>query len=236
MVQLPFANRTEAGRFLGEKLASLRRWDRAIVLALPRGGVPVGFAVASALNLPLDVLVVRKLGAPGQPELAMGAIAGNGVRILDQSLIQQLGISGREIETVASREAIEAKRREQLYRRDKAAADVRGQTVILVDDGLATGASMRAAVESIVAFRPASVVVAVPVGSVHACRQMRAHVNEVVCLATPEPFYAVGEWYVDFQEVTDAEVRSLLERADREAESRKEVNENPTRGRLFTES
>ncbi len=212
MVNLPFADRVEAGRLLGVKLAGLQRREHSVVLALPRGGVPVGFAVACALNLPLDIVVVRKLGVPGQPELAMGAIAGNGIRVLDQALIARLGISEREIERTASREAAEALRREQVYRRGKPTVDLTGQTAILVDDGLATGASMRAAVDYVRALKAAWIVVAVPVGSVQACRSMQGYVNDLVCLAMPEPFYAVGEWYVDFQEVTDAEVRDFLQR------------------------
>lgn len=210
MLQLPFRDRAEAGRLLGAQLAGRNLPKDSIVLALPRGGVPVGFEVARALGLPLDVIVVRKLGVPWQPELAMGAIASGGVRVLDEELIRIEGIAQDDVEKIAAREAHEAERRDQLYRAGRAALELRNRTVILVDDGLATGSTMRAAVNCVKRLHPSAVIVAAPVGSRQACVHLRDAADECVCLAVPEPFGAVGEWYEDFRQTSDAEVRNLL--------------------------
>ena len=213
MLRLPFRDRAEAGRLLGAELASRNLPKDSIVLALPRGGVPVGFEVARALGAPLEVVVVRKLGVPWQPELAMGAIASSGVRFLDEKLIRKMGISQGAVETIAARESQEAERREQLYRGGRPALDLRNRTVILVDDGLATGSTMLAAVKCVTSLEPVALIVAVPVGSKQACAHIRKSANDCVCLATPNPFVAVGEWYEDFGQTSDAEVRDLLARA-----------------------
>lgn len=210
MLELPFRDRAEAGRLLGAQLAGRKLPKDSIVLALPRGGVPVAFEVARALGLPLDVIVVRKLGVPWQPELAMGAIASGGIRVLDEELIRQERISPEDVEAIAAREEHEAERREQLYRAGRAALELRNRTVILVDDGLATGSTMRAAVKCVKSLQPSAVIVAVPVASRQACAHLRHVVDECVCLAVPEPFGSVGEWYQDFRQTSDAEVRDLL--------------------------
>ena len=209
MVNLPFRDRAQAGRLLGAELVSRRLPKDCIVLALPRGGVPVGFEVARALGAPLDVVVVRKLGVPWQPELAMGAIA-SGVRILDERLMAQERVSPEDLEEVVTRETQEAERRERLYRAGRPALDARDRTVILVDDGLATGSTMLAAVKFVKSLHPSAVIVAVPVGSRPACAQVRELAEACVCLAVPTPFFAVGEWYQDFRQATDKEVRDLL--------------------------
>lgn len=209
-VELPFRNRLEAGRILGAEVVLRNLREPRIVLGLTRGGVPVAKGVAEALGAPLDVIVVRKLGVPWQPELAMGAIAG-GVRTLDEHLIQEIGVSETELEKIADREGAEAARRETLFRHGLRAPDIEGRTVILVDDGLATGSSMLAAIRCVENARPAHVVVAVPVASVQACRRLSGLVSACVCLRTPEPFYAVGAWYDDFAQVSDADVQRLLE-------------------------
>jgi putative phosphoribosyl transferase len=180
------------------------------VLALPRGGVPVGYEVANALRAPLDVLIVRKLGVPGHEELAMGAIASGGVRVLNHDVLAYAHITQQQIDAVAACEERELARREAEYRGDRAPFDVRGRTVIIVDDGLATGSSMRAAVQSLRATEPKRVVVAVPVGAAQTCEELGSIVDEMICLRTPEPFEAVGLWYVDFTQTTDAEVHALL--------------------------
>jgi len=212
MVHLPFADRVEAGRLLAKELSSRKlcqSYDTAVVLALTRGGVPVGFAVADRLCIPLDVIIVRKLGVPWQPELAMGAIAG-GASILDDGMIRQLGIPAGDVEDTIERERAEMLRREELYRGGKPALELRGHTAILVDDGLATGSTLMAAVRHVRSLDPARVVVAVPVGSKEGCDRLRREADDLVCLATPERFFAVGEWYRDFEQVSDAEVRLLL--------------------------
>lgn len=212
MVHLPFADRVEAGRVLAKELSSRKICPSngtEVVLALTRGGVPVGFAVADRLCIPLDVVVVRKLGVPWQPELAMGAIAG-GVSILDEAMIRQLGISAGDIEETIANEQAELTRREELYRGAKPALELRGHTAILVDDGLATGSTMMAAVRHVRGLHPARVIVAVPVGSKDACDRLRREVDDLICLATPERFFAVGEWYRDFEQVSDGEVQHLL--------------------------
>lgn len=212
MIKLPFRDRLDAGRLLAAELTrhKFNFVENTIVLGLPRGGVVVGSAIADVLRLPLDVVVVRKLGVPSQPELAMGAIAGDRIRVLDNNLIEELCVSEAEVEAVVLKEMEEVGRRERLYRDERPAPDLHGWTVILADDGLATGSSMMAAVEYVNSFRPAAVVIAVPVGSTSACDWLKRFVSECVCLATPEPFLSVGTWYADFYQVTDGEVRKLL--------------------------
>lgn len=222
MVHLPFTDRVEAGRLLAKELSTRNPGGSAVVLALARGGVPVGFAVADRLHLPLDVIVARKLGVPWQPELAMGAIAGT-ARILDERMIRELGIPDEEVEEITRREQAEMARREQLYRCGKAALDLNGQTAILVDDGLATGSTMVAAVQHAQALNAAKVIVAVPVGSAQACGRVGREADEVVCLAIPQAFYAVGEWYRDFQQVSDTEVQHLLAAVHHKIEALKAV-------------
>jgi putative phosphoribosyl transferase len=208
-----FRDRSEAGRALAELLTADAGAPDVLVLSLPRGGVPVGFEVAAALRAPLDVFLVRKLGVPGHEELAMGAIATGGVQVLNDDVVGGLHIPAHVIEAVAARERQELERRERAYRGDRPPLDVRGRTVILVDDGLATGTTMRAAAVAIRRQQPRRVVVAVPVASSAACADLRAVADAVVCAYTPEPFYAVGVWYEDFTQTTDDEVRDLLERA-----------------------
>jgi putative phosphoribosyl transferase len=212
-----FRDRSEAGRTLAEELSRYAAREDVVVLALPRGGVPVGYELAKALGTPLDVLVARKLGVPGYPELAMGALASGGAAVLDQALVQRLGISEDAIRQVVAQEAQELERREAAYRDGRPPPDLRGKTVILVDDGLATGATMRAAALAVKKQGPARVVVAVPVASAQTCDEFRGDVDEVICAVTPEPFYAVGLWYENFDQTPDEEVRELLARAaDRE--------------------
>jgi len=209
-VTRPFRDRSEAGRLLAEKLSAYANRSDVLVLALPRGGVPVAYEVARALNVPLDIFLVRKLGVPGYGELAMGAIASGGVRVLNSDVIHHLAISDQAIERVARFEQQELRRRELAYRGDRAAPDVRDRIVILVDDGLATGSTMRAAVRALRLQRPASIVVAVPVAGESTCAAFRKEVDEIVCAKTPEPFRAVGLWYEDFSQTSDEEVRKLL--------------------------
>ena len=206
-----FRDRAHAGRVLAAALARYAHRRDVIVLALPRGGVPVGCEVARALGVPLDVFVVRKLGVPGHEELAMGAIASGGVRLLNEDVVALAGVSEEAIDEVAAREAAEIRRRERVYRGDRGPPDLRGRTVILVDDGLATGASMRAAVAAVRRQGPSWVVVAVPAAAADTCETLRAEVDELVCVMTPEPFHAVGLWYEDFSQTSDEEVRQLLE-------------------------
>jgi putative phosphoribosyl transferase len=184
-----------------------------VVLALPRGGVPVGFEVAKALNAPLDVFVVRKLGLPGQEELAMGAIASGGARVLNRDLIRALNIPEEVLDEVTREEQRELERREREYRDGRPPIDVRGKTVILVDDGLATGSSMRVAVLALKQKQPEQVIVAVPVAPADSCAEMQSVADKVVCAVTPQPFWGVGQWYEDFSQTSDEEVRELLKRA-----------------------
>jgi putative phosphoribosyl transferase len=209
----PFRDRAEAGQVLAGKLGGYDGRSDVLVLALPRGGVPVAFEVARALGAPLDVFLVRKLGVPGREELAMGAIASGGVRVVNRDVVQALRIPPEIIDAVAAREWDELRRREREYRDDRAAPDVRGRTVILIDDGLATGSTMRSAVAALRRQDPGRLVVAVPVASSSTCEEFRSEVDEVVCARTPEPFHAVGAWYEDFSQTTDDEVRDLLARA-----------------------
>jgi len=209
----PFADRREAGRALATRLSEYAGRSDVIVLALPRGGVPVAFEVAQALGAPLDVFVVRKLGLPGQEEFAMGALARGGVRILDEETIRLAGVSAEELRWVTEFEQAELERRERRYRGDRPFPDLAGRTVILVDDGLATGATMRAAVTALRQEGPARVVVAVPVAAPDTCDAFREIADDVVCAMTPERFRAVGLWYSDFSQTTDEEVHELLDRS-----------------------
>lgn len=208
-----FEDRKDAGRVLATRLSEYSGRSDVIVLALPRGGVPVGAEVAHILHAPLDVFTVRKLGAPGQEELAIGAIAPGGAQVLNEEVVRALGIPIDVISSIAQREARELERREREYRGTRPAFDVTGKTVILVDDGLATGSSMRVALRALRQMGPAKVIVAVPVGSEVTCDSLRAEADEVVCARTPEPFFAVGQWYRNFDQTTDEEVRSLLDQA-----------------------
>jgi putative phosphoribosyl transferase len=205
-----FRDRAEAGRLLGERLSEYAGRGDVVVLGLPRGGVPVAREVALALAAPLDVFLVRKLGFPGQPELAMGAIASGGTRVLNEQLVRELRLGDELIERVAEREGAELVRREQAYRGDRPPPDLRGRTVVLVDDGLATGATMRAAVAAVRSRGPHRIVVAVPTAPPPALDELRPEVDELVCLIAPDPFHAVGLWYEDFREISDEDVRRLL--------------------------
>jgi len=208
-----FRNRREAGRRLARVLGEYANRPDVLVLALPRGGVPVGYEVAQALHAPLDVFVVRKLGVPGHEELAMGAIASGGVRVLNDEVVRMLDMPEAAIDAVARDEQLELERRESLYRDGRPPVDVRGRTVLLVDDGLATGSTMRAAVKALRAQQPARIVVAVPTAAAQTCDELRREADEVVCPSTPEPFRAVGLWYEDFSQTSDDEVHDLLARA-----------------------
>lgn len=211
-----FRDREEAGRLLASELE--KRFggrDGLVVLALPRGGVPVGFEIAKRLEAPLDVFVVRKLGVPGHEELAMGAIASGGVRVLNEDVVSYLRVPPGTIDAVAEMEERELERRERSYRGSRPPLDVGGKTVIIVDDGLATGSTMRAACAALRKLGPRQIVVAVPVAAPDTCRDFEREVDHVICLRTPEPFQAVGLWYADFSQTTDEEVHQLLELANR---------------------
>jgi predicted phosphoribosyltransferase len=210
---MTFEDRSDAGRRLAAELSEYAHRPDVLVLGLPRGGVPVGYEVARLLDVTLDVFIVRKLGVPGHDELAMGALASGGVRVLNDDVIDHLGISERTIETVAAREKDELERRERLYRSGRAPLNVEGRTVILVDDGLATGSSVRAAAAALRSMKPEKIIVAVPVAAAETCAALRDEVDEIVCLTTPEPFLAVGAWYADFSQTSDDEVRELLKDA-----------------------
>jgi putative phosphoribosyl transferase len=211
-----YSDRAEAGRVLAKALAAYAGQPGLLVLALPRGGVPVAFEVARALQAPLDVLVVRKLGAPGHEEYAMGAIASGGEPLLNDDVVRELGITPAEVAAAVQRERAELQRRDQLYRGGRPLPDVHGRSVIVVDDGLATGATMAAAVKALRQLRPAQIVVAVPTGAADTCEQLRGLADEVVCASTPQPFRAVGQWYRDFSQTSDDEVHALLARAGRD--------------------
>jgi len=206
----PFRDRVEAGQLLAERLDQYGNRDDVVVLALPRGGVPVAREVSQRLGVPFDVYVVRKLGVPGHEELAMGAIASGGVRLLNDDVVRQLDIPSTVIDSVAGREQLELERREQLYRGNRAPIRLAGKVVILVDDGLATGSTMRAAVMAARQQQPAAVIAAVPVGAPSTCADLAREADDVVCVRMPEPFVAVGLWYRDFTPTSDHEVRSLL--------------------------
>ena len=210
-----YKDRRHAGQELAGLLRHLENRPDVVVLALPRGGVPVAYEVACAINAPLDVFLVRKLGVPGQPELAMGAIASGGVRVLNDELVRALRIPAPTIDAIAAAEGAELERRERLYRTGHQRIALRDRTVVLVDDGLATGSTMKAAVQAVRADAPARVVVAVPVGAAETCYALAAIADEVVCGCSPMGFLAVGQWYQDFSQTTDDEVKELLEQANR---------------------
>ena len=215
-----FRNRADAGSLLASQLTHFADRPNVRILALPRGGVPVAFEIAQALKLPLDVFVVRKLGVPGQEELAMGAVASGNVRIVQPHVVQSLRIPQSVIEAVTAEEIRELARRERAFRGDRPSLDVRGHTIILVDDGLATGSTMRAAVAALRLERPERIIVAVPVAASETCQQLRNEVDEIICLKTPTEFQAVGLWYEHFPQLTDEEVRTLLSKADESWASR----------------
>lgn len=208
----PFRDRRHAGKVLAAELAERHLPGDLVVLALPRGGVPVAFEVARALGAPLDIFVVRKLGFPGHEELAMGAIASGGVRVLNEEVLAY-GVDERSIEEATARETLELQRRERLYRRGHPEIPFHGKTAIIVDDGLATGSTMRAAVRALRLHRPARIVVAVPVASRDACHDLGREADDIICLLTPEPFHAVGLWFDDFRQTTDDDVFQLLDEA-----------------------
>lgn len=206
-----FRDRREAGKTLAQKLMHYAERPNVLALALPRGGVPVAYEVALALHVPLDVFIVRKLGVPGHEELAIGAIASGGVRVLNKRIIESLNIPEEIIEQVAQRELQELRRREQAYRGEYPPPDIHGRIVILIDDGLATGASMRAAVVGVRAQDPERIMVAVPTAAPETCEAFQSEVDEIVCAITPEPFLGVGRWYDDFEQTTDEGVRLFLQ-------------------------
>ncbi|MGI8926603.1 MAG: phosphoribosyltransferase [Tepidiformaceae bacterium] len=213
MVRLPFQDRREAGRSLASALPPEWRSAEALVLGLPRGGMPVAFELASALGCELDVFMVRKLGVPGYDELAMGAIAGGGVTVLNDDVVDALNIPAATIESVTARETAELDRRARAYRGDREATAMEGRIVILADDGLATGATVRAAARAARLSAPARLAITVPVAAAETCKELEAEADMVLCLATPDPFHAVGLWYRNFRPTTDDEVRALLDRA-----------------------
>jgi putative phosphoribosyl transferase len=208
-----FQNRIDAGRQLAARLVTFASRDDVLVLGLPRGGVPVAFEIAMALDAPLDVFVVRKLGLPGHEEFGIGAIASGDVRIVDEAVLRTYAVEADALERITARERLELERRERLYRDDRAFPAIEDRVVILVDDGLATGSTMRAAVAALRKKNPCQIVLAVPVGAPETCTAMAKLVDQVICLETPDPFYAVGLWYEDFGQTDDAEVHQLLERA-----------------------
>jgi putative phosphoribosyl transferase len=218
-----YRNRADAGRKLAQQLARYKGQPNVIILALPRGGVPIGFEVALALGAPLDIFLVRKLGVPGHEELAMGAIASGGVRVMNDRVLRVLPIPEKMVNAVAVQEQRELERREHLYRDGRPAPDVRGKTAILVDDGLATGSTMRAAVTALRQLGPERIIVAVPVGSPDTCEEFQSETDDTICASMPDPFYAVGYWYADFEPTSDEEVRELLNRAAQEIPARQPV-------------
>lgn len=220
-----YRDRIAAGKYLATKLASYADRHDVMVLALPRGGVPVAYEVANALRAPLDVFLVRKLGVPGHEELAMGAVSTGGVRVLNDDVVNYLEIPDRVIEAMTEKELRELERREHAYRGDRPQPDVGGKTVVLVDDGLATGSTMRAAVAALRQQQPSRIVVAVPVSAPETCDEYRIGVDEIICAKTPEPFLAVGQWYEDFSQTTDDEVRQFLANAEELYASRLENRE-----------
>jgi putative phosphoribosyl transferase len=211
-----FKNRTEAGRRLTQKLLAYAHRSDVLVLALPRGGVPVAFEIAKVLSLPLDICLVRKLGVPGHLELAMGAIAQGGLIVLNKDIIQWRRISQGEIDLVVEKEQQELERRERLYRGDRPLPHLRDRTLILVDDGIATGSTLRAAISTLKPQQPASIIIAVPVAPPSICQELRSEVDQVICLNTPTNLCSVSLWYDDFSQTTDLEVRTLLAQATQE--------------------
>jgi putative phosphoribosyl transferase len=215
-----FTDRAEAGRMLAERLQAYAQRKDVTVLGIPRGGVPVAFEIAEALGVQLDVFVARKLGVPGQEELAFGAVASGGVRVLDAEIIGVVGISQADIEELTARERRELERRERLYRGARAPLDIGDRTAILVDDGIATGSSIRAAIAALRQLQPARLVVAAPVAPLATCARLRQEADDLVCMDTPKSFRAIGEFYEDFSQVTDQEVTELLRRSWRETVAR----------------
>lgn len=207
---IKFEDRVEAGKELAKSLHIYANSKNTMILALPRGGVPVAYEVAKALSLPLDILIVRKLGAPGQEELAMGAISLNNVCYLNNELIDSLQVAPEELQRVIANEKLELERRNQAYRLGNVAPDVTGKTIIIIDDGLATGATMRAAISALREAKVARIIVAVPVGPFDTCTKLRSYADEVNCLYTPEYFFGVGQWYQNFQQTSDEEVQTIL--------------------------
>jgi predicted phosphoribosyltransferase len=214
---MKFVNRTDAGQRLAEKLTSYKNRADVLALGIPRGGVPVALEVAKRLFAPLDVFLLRKLGVPGHEELAFGAIASGGVRLLDQEVTGALHIPDEVIESVTTAEMKELKRRERIYRGERPALNVRGKTVIVVDDGIATGSSIRAGIQALRQLQPARIVVAAPVAPIRTCNQLRSEADEVVCVLMPQSFYAIGQFYEDFSQVSDEEVLALLDQANQAA-------------------
>jgi len=208
-----FKDRVDAGKKLAKELSKYANRSDVLILALPRGGVPVAFEVAKELNVEMDIFIVRKLGVPGNEELAMGAIASDDIRVLNEDVVSSFHIPDRIIAVVAANELREIERRERAYRKNRPKPEIEGKTVILIDDGLATGATMRAAVEAIKSKSPAKIIVAVPTAAADTCLFFKEKVDEIICVATPEPFYGVGAWYGDFSQTTDEEVCELLDKA-----------------------
>jgi predicted phosphoribosyltransferase len=208
-----FKDRADAGKKLVKELSKYANRSDVLILALPRGGVPVAFEVAKELNVEMDIFIVRKLGVPGNEELAMGAIASDNIRVLNEDVVSSYQISEKTIDIVAVREIRELERRESAYRGNRPKPEIKGKTVILIDDGLATGATMRAAVAALKTKNPAKIVVAVPTAAADTCMFFKEKVDEIICVATPEPFYGVGAWYDDFSQTTDKEVCDLLDKA-----------------------
>jgi putative phosphoribosyl transferase len=216
----PFTDRQQAGELLARRLGSYAGAENAVLLALPRGGVPVGYAIAKALGIPLDMFLVRKLGLPGNEEYAIGAIASGGARVLRTETITELKLTPATIEAIAQRERGELERREALYRGSRPALPLRERLVILVDDGVATGATIKVAAQAVRAVRPLRLIIAIPVAPVETWQELQSEADEVVCLHTPVPFYSVGQWYEEFGQTSDREVIALLEQARRDQESR----------------
>jgi putative phosphoribosyl transferase len=208
-LELPLRDRTQAGQLLAQELVQFTNED-VLVLALPRGGVPVAFEISQRLGAPLDVLLVRKLGAPGQRELAAGAIASGGVRVVNDEVVNAFRLTADDLDAIAEQELLELERRERTYRGDRAPPVITGRTIILVDDGVATGSTIRAAIAALRQLQAGRIVVAVPVGAAETIAQLRVEADEVICLATPAPFYAIGPWYRNFTQVDDDEVKRLL--------------------------
>ena len=209
-----FRDRRDAGKKLAQKLIDYSGREDVIVLALPRGGVPVAYEVSLALQIPLDIFIVRKLGWPGHEEMAIGAIASGGVRVLNEDIVRHLNIPDTLIDAVAQRETRELERREREYRGKRPPLELKDRAVIIIDDGLATGASMRAAIVGVRAHAPVQIVVAVPTAALETCKALEPEVDQIICASTPEPFYGVSRWYEDFSQTTDEEVRLLLEKAN----------------------
>lgn len=208
-----FVDRESAGRALAQKLQHYKGTPDLLIIGLPRGGVVVAFQVALALQAQLDAFIVRKLGAPYQPELAMGAVAEGGMLLLNDAVVNYLSVSKEFIEETAREQMVEVERRQKLYRGDRAMAKIAGRTVIVVDDGLATGATMKVAVRALKRKEPSKLVIAVPLGAASTCSELKNEADELICLMTPEPFFAVGSWYENFEQTTDQQVRELLQKA-----------------------